>query len=388
VDTRIAVSKEEAVTAAEAIGYPVVLKIHSETITHKTDVGGVQLNLADAKAVQKAYEKIEKSVAKKVGAEHFLGVTVQPMAKIDGYELILGSSIDPQFGPVLLFGLGGQLVEVFKDRALGLPPLTTTLARRMMEQTRIYTALKGVRGRDPVDIPALERLLVRFSQLVTEQRWIRELDINPLMAAPGKLLALDARVLVYDKDTPKEKLPKLAIRPYPMKYVGTWTAKNNVSITIRPILPEDEEMMVKFHATLSDRSVFLRYLQPMVLQERVVHDRLSQICHCDYDREIALVAEGRDENNERIIMGVVRLSKLYGREEARLSILVNDLYQGIGLGGELIRRALKVAGDEHLKSLTAVLTDDNQAMRHVVGKLGFRIEPSINAGLVTAKIDL
>jgi acetyltransferase len=388
VDTRIAVSKEEAVTAADAIGYPVVLKIHSETITHKTDVGGVQLNLADAKAVQKAYEKIEKSVAKKVGAEHFLGVTVQPMAKIDGYELILGSSIDPQFGPVLLFGLGGQLVEVFKDRALGLPPLTTTLARRMMEQTRIYTALKGVRGRDPVDIPALERLLVRFSQLVTEQRWIRELDINPLMAAPGKLLALDARVLVYDKDTPKEKLPKLAIRPYPMKYAGTWTAKNNVSVTIRPILPEDEEMMVKFHATLSDRSVFLRYLQPMMLQERVVHDRLSQICHCDYDREIALVAEGRDENNERIIMGVVRLSKLYGRDEARLSILVNDLYQGIGLGGELIRRALKVAVDERLKSLTAVLTDDNQAMRHVVGKLGFRIEPAINAGLVTAKIDL
>ncbi len=388
VDTRIAVSKEEAVAAADAIGYPVVLKIHSETITHKTDVGGVQLNLADAKAVQKAYEKIEKSVAKKVGVEHFLGVTVQPMAKIDGYELILGSSIDPQFGPVLLFGLGGQLVEVFKDRALGLPPLTTTLARRMMEQTRIYTALKGVRGRDPVDIPALERLLVRFSQLVTEQRWIRELGINPLMAAPGKLLALDARVLVYDKDTPKEKLPKLAIRPYPMKYAGTWTAKNNVSVTIRPILPEDEEMMVKFHATLSDRSVFLRYLQPMMLQERVVHDRLSQICHCDYDREIALVAEGRDENNERIIMGVVRLSKLYGREEARLSILVNDLYQGIGLGGELIRRALKVAMDERLKSLTAVLTDDNQAMRHVVGKLGFRIEPAINAGLVTAKIDL
>ncbi len=203
VDTRIAVSKEEAVTAAEAIGYPVVLKIHSETITHKTDVGGVQLNLADAKAVQKAYEKIEKSVAKKVGAEHFLGVTVQPMAKIDGYELILGSSIDPQFGPVLLFGLGGQLVEVFKDRALGLPPLTTTLARRMMEHTRIYTALKGVRGRDPVDIPALERLLVRFSQLVTEQRWIRELDINPLMAAPGKLLALDAHEVCGNMDSQK-----------------------------------------------------------------------------------------------------------------------------------------------------------------------------------------
>ena len=201
METRIAKSKEEAVKAADAIGYPVVLKLHSETITHKTDVGGVQLNLADAEAVQNAYASIEKSVTEKVGAEHFLGVTVQPMAKVDGYELILGSSIDPQFGPVLLFGLGGQLVEVFKDRALGLPPLTTTLARRMMERTKIYTALKGVRGRDPVDLAALERLLVRFSQLITEQRWIKELDINPLMASPEKLIALDARVVLFDKDT-------------------------------------------------------------------------------------------------------------------------------------------------------------------------------------------
>ncbi len=141
-----------------------------------------------------AYNAIDESVKTKVGAEHFLGVTVQPMAKIDGYELILGSSIDPQFGPVLLFGLGGQFVEVFKDRALGIPPLTTTLARRMMEQTHIYTALKGVRGRKPVDLAALERLLVRFGQLIVEQRWIKELDINPLIASPEQLLALDARV--------------------------------------------------------------------------------------------------------------------------------------------------------------------------------------------------
>ncbi len=388
VDTRIAKSREEAVKSADAIGYPVVLKIHSETITHKTDVGGVQLNLANAKAVQEAYEKIEKSVAEKVGAEHFLGVTVQPMAKIDGYELILGSSIDPQFGPVLLFGLGGQLVEVFKDRALGLPPLTTTLARRMMEQTRIYTALKGVRGRDPVDLAALESLLVRFSQLVTEQRWIKELDINPLMASPERLLALDARVLVYDKDTTEDKLPKLAIRPYPIQYVDEWTAKNNAKVTIRPILPEDEQMMVTFHATLSDRSVYLRYLQPMVLQQRVVHERLSHICHCDYDREIALVAEGKDANGERAIMAVTRLSKLHGTEDARLSILVNDNYQGMGLGGELIGRMLKIARDEHLKGLNAVLTDDNQAMRRIFEKLGFRVEPSEMNGLLMATLVL
>jgi acetyltransferase len=388
VETRIAKSKEEAVKAADAIGYPVVLKIHSETITHKTDVGGVQLNLADAKAVKKAYESIEKSVTEKVGAEHFLGVTVQPFAKIDGYELILGSSIDPQFGPVLLFGLGGQLVEVFKDRALGLPPLTTTLAKRMMEQTRIYTALKGVRGRDPVDLAALERLLVRFSQLVTEQRWIQELDINPLMASPEKLIALDARVLVYDKDTTEEQLPKPAIRAYPIRYAGTWTAKNNAKVAIRPILPEDEERLVKFHTILSDRSVFLRYLQPMMFQERVLHERLARISHEDYNRVISLVAETKDDKEENIIIGVVRLSRLHASNEARLSILIGDPYQGIGLGGELVRRALDVAKREKIERLSATLTADNQVMQHLFKKAGFNIETTDNVNLLSASINL
>ena len=165
VETRIARSPEDAVKEANDIGYPVVLKLHSETITHKTDVGGVVLNLKDAEAVRKAYNGIHDSVAAKVGAEHFLGVTVQPMSRLEGYELILGSSVDNQFGPVLLFGLGGQLVEVFKDSSLALPPLTTTLARHMMQRTRIYKALKGVRGRKSVDLNELEGIMVRFSQL-------------------------------------------------------------------------------------------------------------------------------------------------------------------------------------------------------------------------------
>jgi acetyltransferase len=388
VETRIAKSKQEAVQAADAIGYPVVLKIHSETITHKTDVGGVQLNLADAQAVQNAYEGIEKSVAEKAGAEHFLGVTVQPMAKVEGYELILGSSIDPQFGPVLLFGLGGQLVEVFKDRALGLPPLTTTLARRMMERTKIYTALKGVRGRDPVDLVGLERMLVRFSQLVTEQRWIKELDINPLIASPETLLALDARVVLFDKDTTEEQLPKLAIRPYPIQYVGTWTAKDRTKVTIRPILPEDEALLAKFHTVLSERTVFMRYLQPMMLQDRVMHERLARICHCDYDREIVLVAETTNKEGEQDLMGVVRLSKVHGTNEARLSILIGDPHQGIGLGSELVRRAVEVAKHEHLNRVSAILTSDNQVMQHIFETLGFHFEPAGNEKLVLATLEL
>ncbi len=388
VETRIAKSEKEAVKAAEAIGYPVVIKLHSETITHKTDVGGVQLNLTDAEAVQKAYTGIAKSVAGKVGAEHFLGVTVQPMAKVEGYELILGSSIDPQFGPVLLFGLGGQLVEVFKDRSLGIPPLTTTLARRMMERTKIYTALKGVRGRDPVDLAGLERLLVRFSQLVTEQRWIKELDINPLIASPEILLALDARVVLFDKETKEEQLPKLAIRPYPIQYVGTWIAKDETKVTIRPILPEDEALIAKFHTVLSERTVFMRYLQPMMLQERVMHERLARICHCDYDRELALLAETTNKDEEQDVMGVVRLSKVHGTNEARLSILIGDPYQGIGLGSELVRRAVDVARNERLNRLSAILTADNQVMKHIFETLGFRFEPAGGEKLLSATLNL
>jgi len=388
VETRIAKSKEQAVKAADAMGYPVVLKLHSETITHKTDVGGVQLNLKDARAVEKAFETIAESVRTKAGAENFLGVTVQPMIKVEGYELILGSSIDSQFGPVLLFGLGGQLVEVFKDRSLGLPPLTTTLARRMVERTRIYTALKGVRGRDPVDLAALERLIVRFSQLIAEQRWIKELDINPLLASPENLLALDARVLLFDKDTRQDQLPKLAIRPYPIQYMGEWTTKDKKKIIIRPILPEDETLLAKFHGTLSDRTVFMRYLQPMMYQQRVLHERLSRLCHCDYDREIALVALGKNSDGESEIIGVVRLSKLHGADEALLSILIGDPFQGIGLGSELVRRAVDVARQEHLDRLSAILTDDNQVMQHIFQNLGFSLEPAGGEKLLTARLKL
>ncbi len=181
----------------QKIGYPVVLKLLSNTITHKTDVGGVKLNLQTDGEVSAAYEAIANSVEKTAGPGHFDGVTVQPMIRRSGYELILGSKIDPQFGPVLLFGSGGQLVEIYRDRALALPPLTSTLARRMMERTKIYRALQGIRGQKPVDLTALEQILVRFGQLVLEQPRISEIDINPLLASGDGLLALDARVVMH-----------------------------------------------------------------------------------------------------------------------------------------------------------------------------------------------
>jgi acetyltransferase len=395
-ETRIAATADEAVKAAEEIGFPVVIKIHSETITHKTDVGGVKLNIGSAEAVRQAFNDIKTSVAERAGEKdsatgklNFLGVTVQPMIKLDGYEIILGSSIDPQFGPVLLFGLGGQLVEVFKDRALGLPPLTTTLARRMMERTKIYTALKGVRGRKPVDLAALEQLMVRFSQLIAEQRWIKELDINPLLASPERLLALDARVVVYGPEMKEDDLPRLAIRPYPSQYITEWVAKDDKPIIIRPVRPEDEPLMVKFHETLSDRSVYLRYMQPLLLSERVAHERLARICHGDYDREITLVAIRTEESTgEQFIYGAGRLSKLHGEDAARFTVLISDCCQGLGIGSELVRRLIHVSREEKLRQIEALISPDNQVMLNLVEKLGFRLEKGQDGDLVRAVMDL
>ena len=374
VETHIATTESDAVKQAARLGFPVVLKLHSETITHKTDVGGVQLNLRTASAVRQAWKTIETSCAKKAGKEHFQGVTVQPMIKLDGYEIIIGSSLDPQFGPVLLFGTGGQLVEVFKDRALGLPPLNATLARRMMERTKIYTALKGVRGRKSANIAALEQLLVRFSQLVVEQPWICELDINPLLVSSERIFALDARVVLHDLKTPEDKLPHSAIRPYPIQYATPWKLKNKAPLFIRPIKPEDEPLMVKFHETLSEESVYNRYFSALKLSQRVAHERLTRICFNDYDREIALVAELKVAKGEpKKILGVGRLSKQHIPGTAEFAVLVNDEWQRQGLGCELLRRLIEIGRDEKLSVLSGVILADNHAMQHICRKVGFKV---------------
>ena len=387
VETLVAASEEEAVSHAARMGYPVVLKLFSETITHKTDVGGVQLNLADGEAVQRTYRRIQASVTEKAGAEHFQGVTVQPMIKSgDGYELIIGSSLDPQFGPVLLFGTGGQLVEVFKDRALALPPLNTTLARRMMEQTLIYKALKGVRGRKPVDMAALEQLMVRFSRLVIEQHWIKEIDINPLLATPDRLVALDARIVVHGPEVREDQLPKPAIRPYPDRYVSPWTMKDGGEVIIRPIRPEDEPKMVKFHSTLSERSVYLRYFHLMNLSQRVAHERLTRICFIDYDREMALVAERRNPaTGELEILGVGRLTKILGTNDAEVAVLVSDQSHGHGLGKELLGRLVVVGADEKLSKLKADILPDNRDVMRICEKLGFTLRHSLEDEVVKAE---
>jgi acetyltransferase len=389
VETHIARNESDAVKIAAKLGFPVVLKLFSETITHKTDVGGVQLNLRTASAVRQAWKTIETSVAKKAGAEHFLGVTVQPMVKLEGYELIVGSSVDSQFGPVLLFGTGGQLVEVFKDRALALPPLNATLARRMMERTRIYTALKGVRGRKSANLAELEQLLVRFSQLVVEQPWIAEIDINPLLVSAERIFALDARVVLHDLNTPEDKLPRPAIRPYPMQYVAEWKLMNKAPVTVRPIRPEDEPLMVRFHETLSEQSVYHRYFSALKLSQRIAHERLTRICFNDYDREIALVAEHTLlKTEERQILGVGRLSKLHGVDEAEFAVLVSDSWHGLGLGTELLNRLIEVGRAEKLDRIVGQILPENHAMQHICKKIGFSVNYNQDNQGFTAIYDL
>jgi acetyltransferase len=421
VETRVALGADDAVQAAIEIGFPVAVKLHSETITHKTDVGGVRLGLRDADGVRRAWDEIQAAVAERAGREHFLGVTVQPMVSLEGYELIIGSTIDPQFGPVVLFGAGGQLVEVLEDHSLALPPLNATLARRQMERTRIFTALQGVRGRAPVDLARLADVLTRISQLVVEQPWIKELDVNPLLASPERIVALDARVVLHPADTPDDALPRPAIRPYPRQYAGAWTTPDGIPVTIRPIRPEDEPMLARFHATLSEHTVYMRYFHPLALSQRVAHERLARICFIDYDREMVLVAEcpehaaardaavapGRDAaatstrdvspaaghetipSGGREVVAVGRLTKLHWRDEAEFALLVSDAFQRRGLGTELIGRLVVIARAERLARIVGYISVENQGMLRVARAAGFRTRRlSDDPTIVEATLDL
>ncbi|MFA9478624.1 bifunctional acetate--CoA ligase family protein/GNAT family N-acetyltransferase [Phycisphaerales bacterium AB-hyl4] len=388
LETHHAESADAAVAHAASLGYPVALKLHSHTLTHKSDVGGVKLSLPDADAVREAFDAIRDAVAEKAGAEHFQGVTVQPMVAGHAYELIVGSSLDAQFGPVILFGLGGELVELFRDRALALPPLNQTLARRMMEQTKIYTALRGVRGRKAVDLAALEQLLVRFSRFVVEQPWVKEIDINPLRVSAEGMVALDARVVLHTAEMDEAALPRPVVRPYPVQYVERWQAADGTSLTLRPIRPEDEPLMVRFHETLSEHTVYMRYFHPIHLSQRVSHDRLSRLCYVDYDRQIAMVAERRDaDTGERQLLGVGRLTRLPGTNRAEYAVLVSDAFQHQGLGTELLRRLVEIARAEGVAVLEADILPYNHAMQKVSKRLGFTLNRSDEDHTIKATLD-
>lgn len=378
---------DEAVVEANQVGYPVVLKLWSESITHKTDAGGVMLNLADDAAVRSAFAQIKENAADYAAkhalkADAFLGVTVQPMIRMKGYELIVGSSVDVQFGPIILFGAGGVLVEVFQDRALGLPPLNRTLARRLIERTQIFKALQGIRGQKPIPLADLETLLVRFSYLLCDFLDIQEIDINPLLASPDGLLALDARVVLAPADRPN---PPLTIEPYPNQHTTTWKLANGTDVTIRAIRPEDERLIEGLHATLSEQSIRMRFFSMVKLLSR---DSLIRLCHLDYSREMALVAEHRTAQGQPEILGVSRYYMNPQTRSAEFAVTVSDAYQGQGLGEHLMKRLIVVARERGLRQLIGSVLRENQRMLALAKDLGFHEPTMIDRDVVQVVLDL
>lgn len=390
VKTELAESEDAAILAAESMGYPVVLKLHSHTLTHKSDVGGVKLNLKNAEEARDAYRAIERAVAEKSEARHFQGVTVQPMLKLaGGCELVIGSTVDAQFGPVILFGAGGELVEIFKDYALALPPLNSTLARRLVESTKIFNVLKGFRGRAAVNLDRLGEILARFSQLVMENPRIREIDINPILAAGESLTALDARVILHETAVADVDLPRAAIRSYPSQYISDFKMKNGCDVVIRPIRPEDEPLMAGFHETLSERSVRQRYFHAIGLNQRTAHERLVRVCFHNYDRQIALVADGeKKDKSGHEIFAVARLIRLHGTADAEFSMIVNDRYQKQGLGAELLARLLNIGRKEGIQNVFADILPDNLAMQKICKNQGFSLQYDPEGPVLKAQLTL
>jgi acetyltransferase len=310
------------------------------------------------------------------------------LAERDAYELMFGSRIDSQFGPVLLFGKGGELVEVCEERALALPPLTTTLARHAIEGTRIARTLRAKRGRRPVDVDALVRCLVRFSTLVVEQRRIKEIEVNPLLAGPDGALALGARIVLHPAEIADAALPSSAIRPYPSDYVSPWTSRDGTPLMIRPIRPEDEPAVRVFYESLSERSLYLRYAHAASATERVSHDQLARLCFIDYALEMALVVETRMPSGDPGIVALGTLMREHERAEAEFALLVADAYAGFGIGGELLRRLVEIGRIEGIPRIVGYILEENEAMLAACRRLCFSIKPQVHDPMVIASIDL
>jgi acetyltransferase len=375
---------EEAAAAARKIGYPVVLKLLSSTLTHKSDVGGVQLNLADDKAVRAAFAAIESNVNRLGKPGVIEGVSVQAMVSERGYELIIGSSLDRQFGPVILFGCGGILVEVFKDRALALPPLNRTLARRLMERTKIYQALLGVRGQKAVNLEALETLLARFSLLLVDFPEIREIDLNPVLATPERVVALDARMLLCPADQPPEQRPRLAIYPYPNQYIAPFQMRDGREVLVRPIRPEDEPLIVALHAGHSEHTIRMRFFSMVKTLSR---DSLIRLCHLDYDREMALTAVLR-ENSEPRLLGVARYYLNPETGIAEFAVVISDAYQRQGLGRHLMQRLIDIARERGVRRLVGQVLIENAPMLHLMRSLGFSPPIPVDNQVVRVELSL
>ncbi|MBZ0155484.1 MAG: bifunctional acetate--CoA ligase family protein/GNAT family N-acetyltransferase [Alphaproteobacteria bacterium] len=371
IPTRKAGSEEEAVGIAGEIGYPVVLKIDSEKIFHKLEKGGVFLNLKDDAAVREAFGKLQEIAVSHEDPN--ARVLIQPMVIKHGFELVIGAKKDPTFGSVIVFGTGGELLEALGDYAVGLPPLNQTLARRMMEETKIYQYLQH-QGTYGATLRLLEEMLVRFSYLIIDFPCIREIDINPFLITGKEGFALDAGILLEaDREREcalsKEELcpPHLSICPYPFKYMKE-VALDGVTAVIRPIRPEDEPLVYDLFKGLSEDTIMFRFCQRLT---DMPHERLVRYCQLDYDREMAFVAVLRDDPDRERVIADVRIIKMPDLETAELAILVADEWQGHGIGTMLVEYCIEIAREMGVRTLWMEILRNNNKMLHLARTTGF-----------------
>lgn len=380
-ETQIADSPEMAREISEQIGYPVVLKICSQGISHKSDCNGVALNLETPEAVKTAFGRIIKAARAFAPNTDIKGVTVQPMLRDPDYELILGAKKDGDFGPVILFGMGGVMTEVFEDIVMGLPPLNHSLASQMIGQTKISKVLTGFRNIAGVNLTQLEEILIRTGRLMTDFPEITDLDINPLMVKAGNIIAVDARVYIAPC---QEISPKhLIISSYPWEYESRGRTMDGHDFFVRPIRPDDADMMIDHFNSLSKRSIYMRFFSPLKQLSKQMLIRLTQI---DYDREIALVVL-MGEDPEKII-GVSRIIGYFDGSRAEFAVAICDDWQGQGIGAALLAQCLAVARNQGMKQIMGFVLAENTQMLKLGKKLGFKIKRVQESSEFELTIDL
>jgi acetyltransferase len=366
-ETRTVADAYEAASAAAAIGFPVAVKVLSPDITHKSDVGGVALDLADALQVRAAVEAMRARLAETAPRARIAGFAVQPMIRRPhAHELIIGASEDPQFGLVILFGHGGTAVEIIADRALALPPLNMSLAHGLIAQTRVSRLLRGYRDRPPADLDAIALTLIKVAQLVIDFVEIAELDINPLLADQDGVIALDARVRVSRRGLSAER--RLAIRPYPKELEDEVALDDGRTLLLRPIRPEDEPMLVAAFRKASPEAVRLRFFAPI---KELTHETAAGLTQIDYDREMALVLADHDQPGAAELYAVARFSTDPDQQKAEFAIAVRDDVTGRGLGTLLMRRLIDYARRRGIGEIFGLVLPENRAMLAICRALGF-----------------
>ncbi|OPY72963.1 MAG: Acetyltransferase Pat [Syntrophorhabdus sp. PtaU1.Bin002] len=366
----VAQDPETMVSIAAKVGYPVVIKVVSPDISHKSDVGGVVMGIDSNEALKEAYEKLIERVKKRAPAAAITGVAVEKMFTDIDYELILGSKKDKDFGSVILFGMGGTMAEFIKDFSIGLPPINQTLAKMLMQDTRVYKMLQGFRGKPAADFEGLEEILVNFSNLIVDFPEIAEIDINPLAISNGKASALDARIILdknHDAAAGRSPHPHLIITPYPTRYTIPWQLSDGTEVLLRAIRPEDEPAEHELLSSLSAESLRTRFFSTF---KDISHEWLILFCNIDYDRHMAIVAE-MEENGKKIMIGVARLVMNQDLTSGEVAVLVQDRFQRKRLGSKFVEMLVEIARERGLEEVRADILTENRNMLNVFRRLGF-----------------